>query len=195
MNTVEQVRQERVEMGTTGRFRVAVVADTHSRPHPQALDLLAQHAPHLILHAGDIGDLSVLDAIAEVAPLIPVRGNIDGTDDGLPDHVHLTFTRDGVPCARWFLTHIAVRGPKLMKRIALRAHEKSAQLVVCGHSHVPLIGTDRGLAVFNPGSIGPRRFRLPITFGLIDLDDTGINLTHWDCETGAQWRPMATARR
>ena len=189
---MDRVAHEQVEMGRTGRFRVAVVADTHSRPHPDALGLLADHGPNLILHAGDIGALSVLDDIAEVAPLITVRGNIDGTDNGLPDHVHLTLTRQGVPCARWLLTHIAVRGPKLMKPVAVRAHEGGAQMVVCGHSHVPWIGTDRGLAVFNPGSIGPRRFRLPITLGLIDLDEKGINLTHWDCETGARWRPAAT---
>ena len=190
---MERVTHEEVDLGRRARFRVAVVADTHSRPHPQALAQLVAHKPQLILHAGDIGDLAVLDAIADIAPLIAVRGNIDPTDEGLSDHVHLTLTRRGQPCARWLLTHIAVRGPKLMKPARQLALDAGAQMVVCGHSHVPLINQDRGIAVFNPGSIGPRRFRLPITYGLIDLDAQGIRLTHWSCETGERWQPGATA--
>jgi hypothetical protein len=61
--------------------------------------------------------------------------------------------------------------------------------VVCGHSHVPFIGRDRGLTVFNPGSIGPRRFHLPIVFGTMDVTPAGLRLGHVDCETGAPWTP------
>jgi predicted phosphodiesterase len=60
---------------------------------------------------------------------------------------------------------------------------------VCGHSHVPFIGSDRGLTVFNPGSIGPRRFSLPIVFGRIDLGTTGVKLAHVSVETGQTWLP------
>jgi predicted phosphodiesterase len=69
---------------------------------------------------------------------------------------------------------------------------EDASLVVCGHSHVPFIGRDRGLAVFNPGSIGPRRFHLPIVFGTIDLSPTEVRLAHIDCETGTAWSPRAS---
>jgi uncharacterized protein len=61
--------------------------------------------------------------------------------------------------------------------------------VVCGHSHVPFLGRDRGLTVFNPGSIGPRRFHLPIVFGTIDVTLAGLRFAHVDCETGMQWSP------
>jgi len=61
--------------------------------------------------------------------------------------------------------------------------------VVCGHSHVPFLGRDRGLTIFNPGSIGPRRFHLPIVFGTIDVTPAGLRFAHVDCETGAPWTP------
>jgi hypothetical protein len=54
---------------------------------------------------------------------------------------------------------------------------------------VPFIGRDRGLSVFNPGSIGPRRFQLPIVLGAIDITDTSASLRHIDCETGKPWTP------
>ena len=64
-----------------------------------------------------------------------------------------------------------------------------ASLVVCGHSHVPFIAKQRGLTVFNPGSIGPRRFHLPIVFGTIAVTPQAVRLAHVDCETGRPWSP------
>ena len=62
--------------------------------------------------------------------------------------------------------------------------------MVCGHSHVPFIGIDKGLGVFNPGSMGPRRFALPIVFGVIDVPVQGsMRLRHVSCETGQTWMP------
>ncbi len=161
---------------------VAVIADTHSKPHPRALELVAERKPDHILHAGDIGDPKVVDAFSEVAPTSVVRGNIDPV--GFPDSVAVTIDGLGV-----FLTHIAVAGPKLRADAARRARAHDADLVVCGHSHVPFMGRDRGLMVFNPGSIGPRRFNLPITFGMITYSNEGLALHHVDCETGERWEP------
>ena len=62
-------------------------------------------------------------------------------------------------------------------------------MVVCGHSHVPFLGRDRGHAVFNPGSSGPRRFQLPITLGVLDVSRSGVQMRHVDCETGLPWQP------
>ena len=85
--------------------------------------------------------------------------------------------------------HIAVYGPKLRADAARLARAREASLVVCGHSHVPLVARDRDLSVFNPGSVGPRRFRLPIVFGVIDVTPTAVRLAHFDCETGQRWTP------
>ena len=178
-----------------GGLTVAVVADTHSKAHPDAYRLISERKPDHIVHGGDIGALSVLDDLANIAPLTAVRGNIDETGNELPDFVCIDLTRDGVTRSSWLLTHIAVRGPKLMKPIVEMAKLKNAQLVICGHSHVPLLAMDRGIAVFNPGSIGPRRFRLPITFGIISASDSGLNFEHISCETGQPWSPhISTAR-
>jgi hypothetical protein len=84
---------------------------------------------------------------------------------------------------------MAVYGPKLRADVARIAAAEDVSLVVCGHSHVPFAGIDRGLTVFNPGSVGPRRFRLPIAFGAIDLTAGGVSVRHVDCETGLPWRP------
>lgn len=61
---------------------------------------------------------------------------------------------------------------------------------MCGHSHVPFIGHDRGLTVLNAGSIGPRRFALPIVFGVLEIADGKLSLRHVDCETGEDWHPQ-----
>jgi putative phosphoesterase len=172
-----------------GSLRLAVVADTHSAPHPAASKLLAAQRPDAILHAGDIGDLAVLDALGTVAPVLAVRGNIDVRANTLPDVLTLDINAPGGVALRILLVHIAVNGPRLRADIARLAHAEKASLVVCGHSHVPFIGRDRGLTMFNPGSIGPRRFRLPILFGTVDVTREDVRLTHIDCETGARWTP------
>lgn len=173
-----------------GTARIAVVADTHSRPHPAIAGHLDRLQPDAILHAGDIGDLAVLDDLAARAPLFAVRGNIDTRARGLPDVLTLDLEGDG-RSLRLLLVHIAVHGPTLRADVARLARAEKASLVVCGHSHVPFIGGDRGLTVFNPGSIGPRRFSLPIVFGTIEVSPSGVRLAHIDCETGAAWTPPA----
>ncbi|HTE50653.1 MAG TPA: metallophosphoesterase family protein [Kofleriaceae bacterium] len=171
-----------------GSGRVAVVADTHSHPHPRIADHLASLEPTAILHAGDIGELSVLDDLARVAPVFAVRGNIDTGARQLPDVMVLDLEAGG-RAMRILLIHIAVYGPKLRAEVGRLARAEKASLVVCGHSHVPFIGQDAGVTVFNPGSIGPRRFGLPIVFGTIEVGSTGVRLAHIDCETGRPWSP------
>ena len=170
--------------------RLVVVADTHSRPHPAMTGHLAALRPDAVLHAGDIGDLSVLDDLARAAaaPLLAVRGNIDTRARDLPDVLTIDLAVGGRPL-RVLMTHIAVYGPKLRADVARMARAEKAPLVVCGHSHVPFIGGERDVTVFNPGSIGPRRFSLPIVFGLLEVDGGRVRLAHVDCDTGQPWSP------
>lgn len=204
-----------------GELRLGVVADTHGQPHPATLERLRALAPDAILHAGDIGDLAVLEPLAAIAPLHAVRGNIDARAPGLPDVIVVDvrdandpyFATTGVadgsleeleaaksdvvndfaaaspPLLRFLLLHIAVAGPRLRAEVIKLASDERASLVVCGHSHVPFIGRDRGIAMFNPGSVGPRRFALPIVLGSIVISGGRARLAHIDCETGAPWSP------
>lgn len=173
-----------------GALKLAIVADTHSRPHPGSLEILAKLAPDAIVHAGDIGDLAVLDALRAVAPVIAVRGNIDGHAPDLPDVVTIDVEgAAGALVLRLLLTHIAVYGPKLRAEVARLAEARGAQVVLCGHSHVPFIGRDKGLLVFNAGSVGPRRFQLPIVFGVLEWSERGLSLRHVNAETGERWEP------
>ncbi len=172
-----------------GALRMVVVADTHSHMHAAARGQIAALAPDHILHAGDIGDLAVLDVLARVAPVLAVRGNIDGKGPMIPDLRALDI-RDGErSLLTMMLFHIAVNGPKLRADAARLAQAERASLVICGHSHVPFIGRDRGVAIFNPGSVGPRRFHLPIVFGVIEIAANNVSMRHIDCETGAVWTP------
>jgi len=177
-------RTAKIDARRGDSVRLAVVADTHSQPHPKTAERLAELKPDAILHGGDIGDLRVLDELAKVAPVYAVRGNIDTHARDLPDVLTLD-----VGTLRLLLTHIAVYGPKLRGEIAKLAREEHAKLVVCGHSHVPFIGLDKGIEVFNPGSIGPRRFTLPILLGAIDITPAGFKMRHIEAETGELWLP------
>lgn len=166
-----------------------MVADTHGRPHPRALEHIARLEPRAILHAGDIGGIQVVDDLAKLARTIAVRGNVDGRAPELPDSADVTVEFGAKHVFKLLLTHIALYGPRLLPDAASLARRHDASLVVCGHSHVPFIGRDRGLTLFNPGSIGPRRFALPITFGVMQLSDSGWELRHVSAETGDTWTP------
>ena len=180
-------------LDANGCIRLAIIADTHSRPHPDAAEHIARLEPAAILHAGDIGDLAVLDRFSKIAQVIAVRGNIDERAPGVPsppDSVLIDLRRGAQSAFKLLLMHIAVHGPKLRVEAVRLAKAREAALVVCGHSHVPFAGRYAGLTVFNPGSIGPRRMHLPIVFGVLEISAGKLSLRHIDCETGQAWSPQ-----
>ncbi len=170
-------------------LRLAIVADTHSQPHERTLELVKKTRPDRILHAGDIGAQAVIDDLSTIAPTLTVRGNIDVGHLDFPDQILIDVEKDEELFFKVLLLHIGVNGPKLRAEVMRRAKQVDASLVVCGHSHVPFIGKDRGVAIFNPGSVGPRRFHLPIVFGLMTVRPKGVTLEHVSCETGERWMP------
>lgn len=190
MALAQQVERVQLATNAAGKYRFAVVADTHSQPHEQTRARLSELSPEVILHAGDIGELSVLDELRAVAPVLAVRGNIDTRVRTVPDAMVIELRQSEVLKLRILLLHIAVYGGcRLRPEVARQARSERASLVVCGHSHVPFIGKDRGIGVFNPGSIGPKRFQLPIVLGVIDVTPTSASLRHIDCASGAIWAP------
>ena len=172
-----------------GALRIVVVADTHSRPHPKSAEIIAAERPDRILHAGDIGELKVLDELAKIAPTDAVRGNIDARDNDVPDILTVDVCEGGESLLKILVLHIGVNGPRLRGDVVRLAQAEGARVVVCGHSHVPFLGRDRDLTIFNPGSIGPRRFQLPIVFGVIDISRERVEMKHVDCESGQRWLP------
>jgi uncharacterized protein len=182
-------QSEVVAIPAHGAFTAVVVADTHGQPHPNARAVIQRLAPDLIFHAGDIGDLAVLDQLRQLAPLLAVRGNIDERASELADSLDVELWAGQRSVLKLLLTHIAVYGPKLRADVARLAAAHSARVVLCGHSHVPFLGRDKGIVLFNPGSIGPKRFQLPITLGVLEVRPSGISLRHVSCETGQTWLP------
>jgi putative phosphoesterase len=183
-----------------GALRLALVADTHGRPHPRSEALVSAERPDHILHAGDIGDLGALDGFASIAPLTAVRGNIDegwGSASAtayagaasIGDAATIDVREGDVSRLRILMVHIGLAGTRLRADVARLARAEGASIVVCGHSHVPFIGRHDELVAMNPGSIGPRRFQLPILFGVIAISAGGIDLYHVDCDAGARWSP------
>jgi len=129
---------------------VGVISDTHGLVRPEALEALA--GSELIVHAGDVGSPEVLEALARVAPVVAVRGNNDrGAWAGaLPE-------REVVEAggASIYVLHD-------LKELDLDPAAEGFAAVVAGHSHTPSIETRGGVLYLNPGSAGPRRFRLPV---------------------------------
>jgi len=141
-------------------IHVGVVSDTHGLLRPQVID--AFNGVDLILHAGDIGDPQVLESLTTIAPVFAVRGNNDREDwaKDIPE------TRI-VPIGdiRAYMIHDV----KEMDRSPSRC-----QAVVAGHSHRPLIEKREGILFLNPGSAGPRRFKLPICVARLTVRGTAI---------------------
>lgn len=180
---------ETLTLRPDGGLTLVVVADTHSRPDPRSGAIIAKQKPDHILHAGDIGALTMLDELRALAPVTAVRGNIDAAVPGVPDIATIDVTDGSRTVVRLVMVHVAVYGPKLRADAARLARAEQAQIVVCGHSHVPFLGRDQGLTVVNAGSIGPRRFHLPIVFAVVDIARTGVSMRHVSCETGETWLP------
>jgi putative phosphoesterase len=136
-------------------MRIGVISDTHGLLRPEALRALRRS--DLILHAGDVCGAHVVEGFEEIAPVTAVRGNNDRDAWGRRLPATATLEAEGVRI------HV------LHDRHDLRLDPRAAghDVVVFGHSHQPLKERRGGVLYFNPGSAGPRRFRLPVTVGCL----------------------------
>ena len=143
-------------------MKIGLISDTHGLLRPEALAALGSCAH--ILHAGDIGRPEILDALRKIAPLTVVRGNNDeGLDWAreLPEWVELQL--GGIDI------HLVHQGTDVPARLP-----ESVRVVVTGHSHKPLIEERDGRLWVNPGSAGPRRFKLPISVALLHIENGAV---------------------
>jgi uncharacterized protein len=139
---------------------VAILGDTHGLLRPE----LTKHLSgiDLILHSGDVGQITVLHRLKQYAPVVAVRGNVDDHLDGLPETELISIGGRLV-----YVLHV-------LSNLDLDPAVAGFAMIVSGHSHQPLIRTTKGVLYVNPGSVGPRRFKLPICFVRAEFSDTGI---------------------
>ena len=138
--------------------RIGLISDTHNLVRPEALQYLA--GCDAIVHAGDICNPAVLEALARIAPVTAVRGNNDTGEwaASLPLQARLTGQQ---------VTILVVHD---IADVGADPGSEGIGVVVTGHSHKPLISERGGVLFVNPGSAGPRRFKLPISAGILMVE-------------------------
>ncbi len=138
---------------------IGVISDTHGLMRPEALTAL-RGVEH-ILHAGDVGNIAVLERLREIAPVTAIRGNVDVSG----------------ACAELPATDVVELGDKLfylvhsVHDLDINPVAAGVAMVVSGHSHKASVEVRGGVVFFNPGSAGPRRFSLPVTVGFVTVED------------------------
>lgn len=134
-------------------IQIGVISDTHGLLRPQAIEAL--RGSHHIIHAGDVGSPEILETLSAIAPVTAVRGNIDKAAwaHKLPETEVLTMAGASI-----YVLHD-------LAQLDLNPKAAGFAAVISGHSHIPKQETLDGVLFFNPGSAGPRRFKLPVSVG------------------------------
>jgi len=139
---------------------IGLISDTHGLLRPKALRAL--EGSNLIIHAGDVGNPEILEALKTLAPVFAVRGNVDTERwaQTLPESEVIE-----LPAATIYILHD-------VNALDLDPLAAGFHIIVSGHSHKPSRAERNGVLYLNPGSAGPRRFDLPVTVALLHLDQT-----------------------
>ncbi len=143
-------------------FEIGVISDTHGLLRPEAIDQLRD--VDAIVHAGDIGGEDIIPRLGEIAPVHAIKGNIDQEHwaNVYPDELNINLAG-----YEFYVIHN-------IKQIQETVYDRRPNMIICGHSHKPRVDTVEGVTVLNPGSAGPRRFRLPICLAKITIDQTSL---------------------
>ncbi|MGD0568311.1 MAG: metallophosphoesterase family protein [Candidatus Sulfotelmatobacter sp.] len=141
---------------------IGVISDTHGLLRPEAIEAL--RGSQRIIHAGDIGSPEILPALSAIAPVTAIRGNIDKApwSRKLPEVEVL----EAGGLSIYVLHDLA--------KLDLNPRAAGFAVVVSGHSHIPNQETRDGVLYFNPGSAGPRRFKLPVSVGKLIVENGRI---------------------
>jgi hypothetical protein len=142
---------------------IGVISDTHGLLRPEAVISL-EGSDH-ILHAGDIGDPSILTRLRKLAPLTAIRGNVDTQ----------SWARRLPTTAVVELAGITIYMLHNLDELDLNPAAAGFRVVVYGHSHHPMMEEKNGVLYFNPGSAGPRRFKLPVSIGTLTIHDDQVD--------------------
>jgi uncharacterized protein len=154
-------------------FRIGIISDTHGLLRPEAEQRLAG-VDHIV-HAGDIGQAEIVDALRRIAPVTAIRGNVD--------------------TGQWAREYAETKLVRLAGKSIYVLHDLKTlhmddyagiDVVVSGHSHVPKVESIGGILYLNPGSAGPRRFKLPITLATLEVTPEGLRPEIHDLEAVAR---------
>ncbi len=149
-------------MTRTEPIQIGVISDTHGLLRPEALAAL-RGSEHII-HAGDVGAPEILETLAAIAPLTAIRGNVD----------QAAWARTLAETEILEIGGISIYVLHDLGRLDLKPGAAGFQVVLSGHSHVPKQEMRHGVLYFNPGSAGPRRFKLPVTVGRLTVEGGNI---------------------
>jgi putative phosphoesterase len=174
---------------TIKAIRIGVIADTHGRFDP-AVRRHFKGVDH-ILHAGDIGDRSVIEQLEQIAPVTAVSGNVDDDQCRFPFEAVIDLA--GLRVA---IRHILYEGGKLTKDGRAFLEREQPDVCVFGHTHQPKIEWFGATLLFNPGSAGPKRFKLPRVVGILEMIDGMIKPRHIELQNrpGKTWTLAASLR-
>ncbi len=143
-------------------IRIGVISDTHGLLRPEAVEAL--RGSEYVIHAGDIGDPGILSKLAEIAPVTAVRGNVDRESwaHNIPETNVLEVSSVSI-----YVLHD-------LHQLDVKPESAGFSAVVFGHSHVAKQDFKKGVLYFNPGSAGPKRFKLPVSVGRLSVADGKI---------------------
>lgn len=147
---------------------IGVISDTHGLIRPEVI--IALQPCDLIIHAGDIGSMEVVNTLKGIAPLIAVRGNVDKDDwcYQFPKNEVIEIEKKYI-----YVIHD-------LDELNIDPKAAGIDVVICGHSHKPLLEELQGVIYINPGSVGPRRFNLPTALSIMEIDQDDINIRFVD---------------
>ena len=152
-------------------IRIGVIADTHGLFDP-AIRRHFRGVDH-ILHAGDIGKRSVIEQLEQIAPVIAVSGNVDNEQNRFPSETMIELA--GLRIA---IRHILYEGGRMTKEGRALLEREQPDICIFGHTHQPKVEWFGKTMLFNPGSAGPKRFKLPRGVGILVLARPGIIPKH-----------------
>ena len=149
-------------------MKVGIISDTHGLLRPEAVQQLAGVAH--IIHAGDIGKPDIVARLGLIAPVTAIRGNVDTAPwaEAYPETTTVTLAG-----RRIHILHD-------LHALQLDPASEGVDVVISGHSHQARIETRQSVLYLNPGSAGPRRFRLPITLAILEITPGGLQPTVHD---------------
>ena len=147
---------------TEGPILIGVISDTHGLLRPEALEAL--RGSEQIIHAGDVGAPEILGQLATVAPVTAIRGNVD-KDAWARRLLETEAVEIGGICI--YVLHD-------LAQLDLKPESAGFRVVISGHSHVPKQETRGGVLYLNPGSAGPRRFKLPVSVARLTVSGEKI---------------------